>query len=98
MRSVFFLTLRSNASCGSDMITAKFLKLFSNFLAPSLCKVFNQPLEFGKLPIEWKHANVTLIPKNDNRTLISNYRPISLLSIPSKLLERHVFNLLLDQF
>ena len=92
----YISSLRSNASCGSDMITAKLLKLFSIFLAPSLCKVFNQSLEFGKLPVEWKHANVTPIPKNDNRSLISNYRPISLLSIPSKLLERHVYNLLLD--
>ena len=65
----YISSLRSNASCGSDMITAKFLKLFSSFLAPSLCKVFNQSLESGKLPVEWKHANVTPIPKNTDRFL-----------------------------
>lgn len=36
------------------------------------------------------------IPKDGNKSLVSSYRPISLLSLPSKLLEPHVYNLLLD--
>ena len=89
-------SLRSNVSCGPDLITARMLKLFAHQIPPSLCHIFNQSLSEGKLPKEWKHANVTPIPKDGNKSLVSSYRPISLLSLPSKLLERHVYGLLLD--
>ena len=91
----FISTLCSNVSCGPDLITAKMLKLLAHQIAPSLCQIFSQSLSEGKLPTEWKHA-VTPIPKDGNKSLVSSYRPISLLSLPSKLLEWHVYNLLLD--
>ena len=92
----FISTLRSNVSCGPDHITARMLKLFAHQIAPSLCQIFNQSLSEGKLPKEWKRANVTPIPKDGHKSLVSSYRPMSLLSLPSKLLEQHVYSLLLD--
>ena len=91
--------LHPNVSCGPDRITARMMKLFAHQIIPSLGLIFNQSLAEGKVPTEWKLANVVAIPKDDNKaliTLVSNYRPISLLSLPSKLMERHVYNLLLD--
>ena len=70
----FISTLRSNVSCGPDLITARMLKLFAHQIAPSLCQIFNQSLSERKLPKEWKHANVTPIPKDGNKigaTLLS---------------------------
>ena len=76
-------------NCGPDRITS----------TPSLSLTFNQSLVEGKLPNEWKHANVVAILIDTDKSLVtltSNYRPILLLSLPSKLMERHVYNLLLD--
>ena len=52
----------------------------------------------GHVPSEWKQCLVVPIPKsNNNKDLPNNYRPISLLSVLSKLLERHVHKLLADR-
>ena len=46
-----------------------------------------------ELPAEWKHALITPIPKSNEMAAVSNYRPISLLPLLSKVLERHVHSL-----
>ncbi len=50
----------------------------------------------GKIPSEWKVGKVIPIPKGKHLQLPSNYRPIMLLPIVSKILERHIFNILRD--
>ena len=52
----------------------------------------NLSLSHGVVPLLWKRANVTPVLKKDNPTLAENYRPISLLCIVSKVLERCIFN------
>ena len=49
-------------------------------------------LSIGVLPAKWKFANITPAFKKDDPTITSNYRPISLLCVISKVLERCVFN------
>ena len=46
----------------------------------------------GVFPDSWKYANVQPIHKKDNRQRVNNYRPISLLSICGKILEKIVFD------
>lgn len=65
-------------------------------LAPSVCKVFNKSLSSGPLPKSWKVALAIPIFKKEDRELVENYRPISLLCIPSKVLERCIFNRLIN--
>ena len=65
---------------------------------PSLC---NQP--YWKLanvtpPPPWKLANVTPVFKKGNKQLIKNYRPVSLLPICGKILEKIIFNNLYSYF
>ena len=48
----------------------------------------------GKYPFDWKFARIVPIPKSGNPEYASNYKPISILSILSKLLEKHVQNLI----
>ncbi len=48
------------------------------------------------LPCDWKLANVVPVYKKDNKEHMENYRPISLLSLISKALERCVFNKIKD--
>ena len=54
--------------------------------------MFNLSLSLGKFPDQWKLANACPVYKSDDSTLSKNYRPISLLCVVSKFLERCVFN------
>ena len=54
--------------------------------------VFRNCFEASTFPIEWKKANVIPVYKKGNKQEISNYRPISLLPIFSKIFERIIFN------
>ena len=64
----------------------------------TLCSLFNQSLILGIVPDIWKEAHVCPIPNGDDRTAVSNYRPISLLSNINKVLERIVFKHLYNHF
>ena len=67
-------------------------------IIPVVTQVFNISLKLGEIPNEWNTARVSRIPKSYNKSDPGNYRPISLLSVLSKLLEKHVRNLLIDHF
>ena len=81
---------------GIDNITADMLRLLSTLIAPSVTLLFNHILQLGQLPREWKTSVIVPIPKNKDKHLLSCYRPISLLPIISKVLERHIVNILKD--
>lgn len=49
-------------------------------------------LELGAFPEKWKDANLVPIHKSDSKSLVSNYRGISILDVPSKLLARQVYS------
>ena len=84
--------IKAGKSQGPDLIHPRLLKETSNCIALPLSKLFRQSLEEGKLPEEWKIANVTALFKSGERQLPENYRPISLTSAVGKLLERIIRN------
>ena len=55
-------------------------------------------LEEGTFPDDWKRNNVVPVHKKEDKNLIKNYRPISLLPIFSKILERLIFNSIFNYF
>ena len=61
-------------------------------IGPSLCGLFNNSFNCGRLSTEWKSAKITHVHKKGSKELAENYRQISLLSIASKTLERCVRN------
>ena len=65
---------------GPDGINNCILRELAHELSPPLCTLFNQSLILGIVPDIWKEAHVCPIPKGGDRTAVSNYRPISLLS------------------
>ena len=81
---------------GPDGIPARLLKECHQQIAPSLCVLFNASLKTGFIPSEWKSANLTPIHKKDSKEPADNYRPISLLPIVSKILERCVYSRFYD--
>ena len=84
--------LNPTKSSGPDGVSGRILIEFSSVIAPKLCALFNHFLQSGIVPSKWKCANVTPIYKKGKKEFATNYRPISLLPIISKVLERCVCN------
>ena len=73
------------------MLNAKLLRLASPAIAYSLTHIFNLSICQGVLPADWKMARVTPIFKNKgNKSDPNNYRPISVIPIVAKILEKAV--------
>ena len=96
--SIFDLlaSLDTSKSSGPDNISALMLKQTAASIAPSITQLFNQSLQLGKIPSDWKVSHVVPIPKVSPAKSPDNYSSISLLSILSKVLERHIYSLIAD--
>ena len=86
------LNLDGNSSMGPDEIHPLVLKKCAAQLAHPLAIVFNRSLREGTLPSIWKLSLVVPLFKKGLRSDPLNYRPISLTSVPCKLLERLICN------
>ena len=88
-------SLKVKTSTGPDGISSHMLRNTAFSISSPLHKLFNLSLSSGCFPTDWKSSNITPVYKSGNKNLVSNYRPISLLPIPSKVLERIVHDRLL---
>ena len=79
---------------GPDKISGKMLKATATSIAYPITILFNKSIRSGTFPTCWKDSLVVPIPKSNNHSSPNNYRPVSLLSILSKLLEKHVHGVL----
>ena len=77
-------------STGVDNIGARFLKIGFSAIAKPLTKIFNLSLKQGTFPQTFKIAKITPIHKKGDKNDKHNYRPISILPVLSKIMERHV--------
>ena len=85
-----FAKVKTAKSFGIGNISSYFLKLALTFIENSLAFMFNTSIETSMFPDSWKIARVTLIYKNGDRADKSNYRPISVLPVISRLFEKLV--------
>ena len=76
---------------GPDGISPRLLREAELAIALSLTRSVSMSLQKSQVQKQWKRANVTPIFKHGIKDLLNNYRPTSLLSLPSKILERVVF-------
>ena len=84
-------SLKSSRSCGMDNIDSYVIKLAKNDLVPVITHILNLSIIQQVFPEAWKIAKVIPLHKKNELTDPSNYRPVALLSIFSKILERAVF-------
>ena len=81
--------ISQNKASGLDGVNTKLIKYGTKAIAPIVCKIFNMCLKQGSVPDELKVARVTPIYKSGGKDEFSNYRPISILPICSKILEKN---------
>ena len=82
--------MKTNSATGYDGISYLALKMTSNKTKSCIWDLFNACMTRGIMPKAWKRANLTPIHKKSSLSDVRNYRPISLLSCLSKVLERLV--------
>lgn len=88
------LSIDVSKSSGPDGISGRMLKATVHSIVSSVTTLFNKSIASGTVPSGWKTSAVVPIPKGSDNTNVPNYRPISLLSILSKLLELHMHGLI----
>ena len=88
--------LSTNKASGPDGISATMLKRCAESISPHLAAIYNLSFSTGQVPSCWKQSRVTRILKTGDPACVSNYRPISLLSLVGKSQERIVFDALLS--
>ena len=89
-------THKVNTANGSDGISSVMLRGTADAITPALTTLFNLSLKQCTVPDQWKLSNITPVFKSEDCSDASNYRPISLLSLISKVLERCVHNRVMD--
>jgi len=81
--------LNTKKSPGHDLISAKMIKELPRIGKKHLLHIYNAILRTGFFPSNWKLSKIIMIPKpGKDPSQVSSYRPISLLCIFSKLLEK----------
>ena len=84
------LNINVNKATGPDGIPGRLLNLCAYEIVDVLTLFFQASLDQGTVPKDWKQANIVPLHKKGDKSVVLNYRPISLTPITSKLLEHIV--------
>ena len=85
-------SLDISKSAGEDKISGKFLRDAAEVITSPLTYLMNLSLKSATVPDDFKMARVLPIYKKGNRNYEGNYRPVSILPVASKVLEKIVYN------
>ena len=91
------LKLNPAKACGPDLLSAMILKKLAHVIVSYLTIVFQKSLDTGRVPKNWRSANVTAIFKKGKKYQSSNYRPVSLTCICCKIQEHILTSSILKQ-
>ena len=90
--------LSTSKATGMDNIAAKALKMAAPAVALSLTEIFNMSIDTQQFPSELKTAKAIPLFKKGQRSLLDNYRPILILLVVSKLMERILYDQIYEYF
>ncbi len=88
--------LNNSKSAGPFIIPTKLLKMLKSILSAPLAHLFNCSFSSGIVPDKLKVARIIPVYKKGPKIHVSNYRPISLLSIFNKILERIMYKRIIN--
>lgn len=82
--------LKPDMSCGPDKVHPRLLESAGPALIPFVMLLYLSSASSNLVPNLWKSANISPLFKKDDETDKQNYRPISLLCVPEKIMETFV--------
>ena len=89
-------SLNNSTSFGMDEIDTSTIKLVKNEILPVITHIVNLSISTGRFPSAWKKAKVVPLYKKDDPLNPKNYRPVAIVPILSKILERVIFNQMIE--
>ena len=89
-------SLDINKAHGHDDISIRMIKICDKAIVPAISLIYKNCIETGSFPKIWKKSNIIPIHKKGDKQIVDNYRPVSLLPIFGKILERLIFNSLFE--
>ena len=84
--------LSPNKAHGWDEISIRMVKLCGETIVTPLLIIYKTTIETGAFPNSWKYGNIVPVHKKEDKNLVKNYRPISLLPICGKIFEKIIYN------
>ena len=85
--------LNINKAHGHDDISIRMIKLCGKSIVKPLSMIFNNCIDTGTFSDIWKRSNIIPVHKKDDKQIVDNYRPVSLLPIFGKNFLRNYFSI-----
>jgi len=89
--------LDAHKSMGSDGMHPRVLRELADVIAEPLSIIFERSGRKGEVPEDWRKANVTPVFNKSKKEDPGNYRPVSLTSIPGKMMEQLILEAIIKQ-
>lgn len=89
-------SLNDRKAAGFDGFKTTFIKKIANFIVSPLCNIINRSIDTSIFPDDMKLAKITPLYKKGSKNLCENYRPISILSVFSKITEKVINDQILN--
>ncbi|KFQ11516.1 hypothetical protein N330_08458, partial [Leptosomus discolor] len=96
MVSDLLLHTDMHKSMGPDVVHPRMLRELAGVLIKPLCIIYLQSWLTGEVPADWKSTNITPIYKKGQKDYPGNYRPVSLTSVPGKLMEQIILSFIMQ--